>query len=76
MSMAMVRSNAMEVHGTVVETLPNATFRIALDNGHRILAHTSGAVRMHYVKISPGDKVSVEISPYDLSRGLITYRMK
>ncbi len=76
MAMAMPKSDAMEVHGTVLESLPNATFHVALDNGHRILAHTSGALRMHYVKLAPGDKVTVEISPYDLRRGRITYRTK
>ena len=74
--MAMPRAEAMEVNGTVVEALPNASYRIALDNGHKVLAHVSGAVRMNYVKIVPGDKVTVEISPYDLSRGRITYRMR
>ena len=76
MTMAIPRAEAMEVHGTVVESLPNATFHVALDNGHRVLAHTSSAMRMHYVKILPGDKVTVEISPYDLRRGRITYRTK
>jgi translation initiation factor IF-1 len=74
--MAMPRAEAMEVNGTVVEALPNASYRVALDNGHKVLAHVSGAVRMNYVKIVPGDKVTVEISPYDLSRGRITYRMR
>ena len=72
----MPRAEAMEVNGTVVESLPNAMFRIVLDNGHRVLAHVSGAMRMHYIKILPGDKVTVEISPYDLGRGCITYRTK
>ncbi len=76
MTMAMPRADAMEVHGRVIESLPNATFHVALDNGHRILAYTSGAMRMHYVKILPGDKVAVEMSPYDLSRGRITDRIK
>ena len=76
MSVHMPRAEAMELHGTVLESLPNAMFRVVLDNGHRILAHIAGAVRMHYVKIMPGDKVTVEISPYDLSRGRITYRSK
>lgn len=76
MAMAMPRSESMEVHGTVMELLPNATFHVTLDNGHRVLAHTASALRMHYVKLAPGDKVTVEISPYDLSRGRITYRMK
>jgi translation initiation factor IF-1 len=74
--MAMPRAEAMEVNGTVVEALPNASYRVALDNGHKVLAHVSGAVRMNYVKIVAGDKVTVEISPYDLSRGRITYRMR
>ncbi len=64
------------VEGTVVETLPNAMFRVELDNGHRVLAHISGKMRMHFIKILPGDKVSVELSPYDLSRGRIVYRGK
>jgi translation initiation factor IF-1 len=76
MTMAIPKAEAMELHGTVVESLPNATFHVALDNGHRVLAHTSSAMRMHYVKILPGDKVTVEISPYDLCRGRITYRTK
>jgi len=59
-----------------VETLPNAMFRVELDNGHRVLAHISGKMRMHFIKILPGDKVSVELSPYDLSRGRIVYRGK
>ena len=66
----------MQVGGTVLESLPNAMFRIVLDNGHKVLAHVSGAMRMHYIKILPGDKVTVEISPYDLGRGRITYRTK
>ena len=74
--MAMPRAETMEVNGTVVEALPNASYRVALDNGHKVLAHVSGAVRMNYVKIVPGDKVTVEISPFDLSRGRITYRMR
>ena len=72
----MPRAEAIEVNGRVVESLPNATFRVALDNGHQVLAHVAGAIRMHYIKILPGDKVTVEISPYDLRRGCITYRMK
>ena len=74
--MAMPRAEAMEVNGTVVEALPNASYRVALDNGHNVMAHVSGDVRLHYIKIVPGDKVTVEISPYDLSRGRITYRMR
>jgi translation initiation factor IF-1 len=76
MAIAMPRSEAMEVHGTVIESLPDATFHVALENGHRVLAHTSGALRMHYVKLVPGDKVTVEVSPYDLRRGRITTRMR
>jgi len=72
----MPKGDAIEVTGTVVETLPNAMFRVELDNGHRVLAHISGKMRMHYIKILPGDKVRVELSPYDLSRGRIIYREK
>ncbi|MEO5656608.1 MAG: translation initiation factor IF-1 [Nitrospiria bacterium] len=70
----MPKEDAIEVQGTIVEPLPNAMFRVALENGHRILAHISGKMRMHYIKILPGDKVTVELSPYDLTRGRITYR--
>jgi translation initiation factor IF-1 len=72
----MPKGDAIEVSGVVQESLPNAMFRVALDNGHRIIAHISGKMRMHYIKILPGDKVTVELSPYDLSRGRITYRVK
>ena len=72
----MPRAEVIEVNGTVQESLPDATFRVRLDNGHKVLAHVAGAIRMHYIKILPGDKVTVELSPYDLSRGRITYRMK
>jgi len=72
----MAKEEAIEVEGTVVETLPNAMFRVELPNGHRILAHISGKMRMHFIRILPGDKVTVELSPYDLTRGLITYRSK
>ncbi|MGH7820136.1 MAG: translation initiation factor IF-1 [Candidatus Binatia bacterium] len=72
----MPKGEAIEVMGTVLESLPNATFRVELDNGHKVLAHISGKMRMHYIKILPGDKVTVELSPYDLSRGRITYRQK
>lgn len=65
-----------EVEGTVVEPLPNAMFRVELDNGHRVLAHVSGKMRMHFVRILPGDKVKLELSPFDLSRGKITYRSR
>jgi translation initiation factor IF-1 len=70
----MAKEGSIEVEGTVVETLPNAMFRVELANGHRLLAHISGKMRMHYIKILPGDKVSVELSPYDLNRGRIIYR--
>ena len=66
----------IEVEGTVVETLPNAMFKVELENGHEVLAHVSGKIRMYYIRILPGDKVTVELSPYDLSRGRITYRFK
>lgn len=72
----MAKEDAIEVEGVVVEPLPNAMFRVELDNGHKILAHISGKMRMHYIKILPGDKVTVELSPYDLNRGRITYRAK
>jgi translation initiation factor IF-1 len=72
----MPKEDAIEVEGTVLEPLPNAMFRVELVNGHRILAHVSGKMRMHYIKILPGDKVTVELSPYDLTRGRITYRVK
>ena len=72
----MPKGDAIEVSGVVQESLPNAMFRVALDNGHKIIAHISGKMRMHYIKILPGDKVTAELSPYDLSRGRITYRVK
>ena len=72
----MAKEKAIEVEGKVVETLPNAMFRVELDNGMKVLAHISGKMRMHYIRILPGDKVLVELSPYDLSRGRITYRYK
>lgn len=72
----MAKEEAIEVEGTVIETLPNAMFRVELPNGHRILAHISGKMRMHFIRILPGDKVTVELSPYDLTRGRITYRSK
>ena len=68
--------DVIEVEGTVIEPLPNAMFRVELENGHRILAHVSGKIRMNFIKILPGDKVTVEISPYDLTKGRITYRFK
>lgn len=72
----MAREDLIEVEGTVEESLPNAMFRVVLDNGHKVLAHVSGKMRMHFIRILPGDKVKVELSPYDLSRGRITYRNK
>jgi translation initiation factor IF-1 len=72
----MAKEEAIEVEGKVVEPLPNAMFRVELENGHRVLAHISGKMRMHFIKILPGDKVTVELSPYDLSRGRIVYRTK
>jgi translation initiation factor IF-1 len=73
---AMVKEEAIEVEGKVIEPLPNAMFRVELENGHRVLAHISGKMRMHFIKILPGDKVTVELSPYDLTRGRIIYRTK
>ncbi len=72
----MAKEDAIVVEGTVLEPLPNAMFRVELENGHRVLAHISGKMRMHFIKILPGDKVTVELSPYDLTRGRITYRSK
>jgi translation initiation factor IF-1 len=72
----VTKEDAIEVEGTVVEPLPNAMFRVELDNGHRVLAHVSGKMRMNFIRILPGDRVKVELSPYDLSRGRITYRFK
>jgi translation initiation factor IF-1 len=72
----MAKDDAIEVEGTVIEPLPNAMFRVELDSGHKVLAHISGKMRMHYIKILPGDKVTVELSPYDLTRGRIIYRAK
>jgi len=72
----MAKEEAIEVEGKVIEPLPNAMFRVELDNGHKVLAHISGKMRMHYIRILPGDKVVVELSPYDLSRGRITFRKK
>ncbi len=72
----MSKEEAIQVEGTIVEPLPNAMFRVELDNGHKVLAHISGKMRMHFIKIRPGDKVTVELSPYDLSRGRITFRAK
>jgi translation initiation factor IF-1 len=72
----MAKEEAISIEGTVTEALPNAMFRVELDNGHNILAHVSGKMRMHFIRILPGDKVTVELSPYDLTRGRITYRYK
>jgi len=72
----LAKEDVIEVEGTVVETLPNTNFKVKLENGHEILAHISGKLRMNYIKILPGDKVRVELSPYDLSRGRITWRAK
>jgi translation initiation factor IF-1 len=72
----MVKEENIEVQGTIVETLPNAMFRVKLENGQIILAYVSGKMRMHFIKILPGDKVTVELSPYDLTKGRITYRFK
>jgi translation initiation factor IF-1 len=72
----MAKEEAIQVEGTIVEPLPNAMFRVELDNGHKVLAHISGKMRMHFIKILPGDRVTVELSPYDLTRGRITFRAK
>ncbi len=72
----MPKKEAIEVEGIVLEALPNAMFRVELPNGHKILAHISGKIRVHYIRVLPGDKVLIELSPYDLSRGRITYRLK
>lgn len=72
----MAKEDVIEVEGTVVESLPNTVFKVELENGHQILAHISGKLRMNYIKILPGDKVKVELSPYDLTRGRITWRAK
>ncbi|CXS35311.1 translation initiation factor IF-1 [Staphylococcus aureus] len=72
----MAKQDVIELEGTVLDTLPNAMFKVELENGHEILAHVSGKIRMNYIRILPGDKVTVEISPYDLTRGRITYRYK
>ena len=70
------KEDAIEVMATVIEPLPNAMFRVELENGHKVLAHISGKMRMHYIRILPGDRVQVELTPYDLTRGRITYRYK
>ncbi|MCX6351044.1 MAG: translation initiation factor IF-1 [Bacteroidetes bacterium] len=72
----MAKQSTIEQDGVITEALPNATFRVRLENGHEILAHISGKMRMHYIRILPGDKVKIEMSPYDLSKGRITYRYK
>ena len=72
----MAKSDVIEVDGKIIEALPNATFRVELENGHIILCHIAGKMRMHFIKILPGDKVTLELSPYDLSRGRIVYRYK
>jgi translation initiation factor IF-1 len=72
----MAKEEAIEVEGKVIEPLPNAMFRVELENGHRVLAHISGKMRMHFIKILPGDRVTIELSPYDLTRGRIVYRTK
>ncbi|MGD9948631.1 MAG: translation initiation factor IF-1 [Desulfobulbus sp.] len=72
----MAKEDAIEVEGTIIEPLPNAMFQVELDNGHKVLAHISGKMRMHYIKILPGDRVTVELSPYDLTRGRVTFRAK
>jgi translation initiation factor IF-1 len=72
----MAKGQAVEVEGTVVEALPNATFRVEMENGHRVLAHVSGKMRKFFIRILPGDRVKMELSPYDLTRGRITYRFK
>jgi translation initiation factor IF-1 len=72
----MPKEEAIKVEGVVLETLPNAMFRVELENKHQVLAHISGKMRMHFIKILPGDRVTVELSPYDLTRGRITYRSK
>jgi translation initiation factor IF-1 len=73
---SLPKKDAIEIEGTVTEPLPNAMFRVELQNGHKVLAHISGKMRMHYIRILPGDRVLVELSPYDLTRGRITYRYK
>jgi translation initiation factor IF-1 len=72
----MAKEETIQVEGKVIEPLPNAMFKVELENGHRVLAHVSGKMRMHFIRILPGDKVTVELSPYDLNRGRIVYRYK
>ena len=72
----MAKQSSLKVDGVILEALPNATFRVELENGHELLAHISGKMRMHYIKILPGDRVSLEMSPYDLNKARITWRLK
>jgi translation initiation factor IF-1 len=72
----MSKKDLIQLEGTIVESLPNATFRVELDNGHKVLAHISGRMRLHWIRILPGDRVTIEFSPYDLERGRIIYRFK
>ena len=72
----MGKQDVIEIEGLVIDTLPNAQFKVRLENGHEILAHVSGKIRMHYIRILPGDRVKVEMTPYDLSKGRITFRLK
>lgn len=72
----MAKQDVIELEGTVLDTLPNAMFKVELENGHQLIAHVSGKIRMNFIRILPGDKVTVELSPYDLTRGRITYRHK
>lgn len=72
----MPKEDAIQVEGTIIEPLPNAMFRVELENGHKVLAHISGKMRMHFIKILPGDKVTVELSPYDLTRGRVVFRSR
>ena len=72
----MAKEELIEVEGTIEEALPNAMFRVALENNHKVLAHVSGKIRMNFIRILPGDKVKLELSPYDLTRGRITFRLK
>ena len=75
-NISMAKKESIEVEGVVTEALPNAMFRVELPNGHQVLAHISGRIRVHYIRILPGDRVLIELSPYDLGRGRITYRFK
>jgi len=72
----MSKKDLVQLEGTIVESLPNATFRVELENGHKVLAHISGRMRLHWIRILPGDRVTIEFSPYDLSKGRIIYRFK